>query len=200
MSFKRKLFPVLAVLCIALALPLSLPQLSAHAPTLTAATPAPSHAPALPDSLLFLGPFAGIVIRKDSATIAKKFASRASSASGDYKDGVAGAGQSWKDGALLGEKNYEIGVQESIADRRFGKGIEKAGIEKYQRNATTLGPQRFSQGVANAESAYQRGVEPHLAAMRSLQLPARDPKGSQQNQQRQNITATRNREVKLGKA
>jgi hypothetical protein len=35
--------------------------------------------------------------------------------------------------------------------------------------------------------------------MKGLNLPPRGPKGSAQNQQRANIVATRNREIKLGK-
>jgi hypothetical protein len=112
---------------------------------------------------------------------------------------VAASGAEWQANALAGEGNYEQGVHQSIADKRYGKGISAAGAQKYVANATTLGPQRFQTGVAQAEGAYQRGVQPHLDAMRALDLPKRGPKGSEQNKQRANIVATRNREVKLGK-
>jgi hypothetical protein len=80
--------------------------------------------------------------------------------------------------------NYEQGVTAAIADKRFGKGIQAAGAQKFVQNATTLGPQRFQTGVQNAEGAYARGVQPHLDAMKSLNLPPRGPKGSAANQQR----------------
>jgi hypothetical protein len=199
MSVTRRCFLVGALWITALAPVLTLPRLAPHVLTLQADRPAVPRAPGWPDGALYLAPLAGITIRKDAGSIAKKFSTRAAAASGDYKDGVAGAGQDWQTQALAGAKNYEQGLVESIADHRFEKGVQAAGAAKYQQNATTLGPQRFSQGVANAEGAYQKGVAPHLEGMRSLQLPPRGPKGSEANKQRQNITATRNREIKLGK-
>jgi hypothetical protein len=136
---------------------------------------------------------------KDNASIAQKFVQRAQGAGKDYSDGVAAAGADWQSNALAGETNFEQGVTAAIADKRYGKGINAAGSQKYVKNATTLGPQRFQQGVANAQDAYARGVQPHLEAMRSLDLPPRGPKGSPQNQQRAQVVAARNRAIKLGK-
>jgi hypothetical protein len=199
MSFKTRVLTVAAVMLLALAPVLTLPTLSAHTPTLTAPS-APAPAPFSPGRhLVPLAPLAGITIRKDAGSIAKKFSTRAGAASNDYKDGVAASGQDWQTNALAGEGNYEQGVAASIADKRYGKGISAAGAQKFVQNATTLGPQRFQTGVANAETAYARGVQPHLDAMKGLNLPPRGPKGSAQNQQRANIVATRNREIKLGK-
>lgn len=136
---------------------------------------------------------------KDGATIAKKFVSRASTAGTDYASGVGAAGQDWATNAKAGESNYEQGVTAAIADKRYGRGIDQAGAQKYVDNATKLGPQRFQTGIQNAEGAYQRGVAPHLEAMRSVDLPPRGPKGSPQNQQRAQVVAALNRKIKLGK-
>lgn len=199
MSLKNRVLFAVTVGLIALTPVLSLPRLSAHAPTLQA----PASSPTAPSTdlvrMLPLGGLAGITIRKDAGSIAKKFSTRASAASGDYKDGVAASGAEWQANALAGEGNFEQGITQAIADKRYGKGISAAGAQKFVQNATTLGPQRFQTGVAQAEGAYQRGVQPHLDAMRALDLPKRGPKGSEQNKQRANIVATRNREVKLGK-
>src|SRR5436309_1379328 len=107
---------------------------------------------------------------KDSASIAQKFVQRAQGAGKDFSDGVAAAGPDWQANALAGEGNFEAGVQQAIADKRYGKGITAAGSQKYVQNATTLGPQRYATGVAQAAGAYQKGVEPHLQAMRALSL------------------------------
>jgi hypothetical protein len=42
-------------------------------------------------------------------------------------------------------------------------------------------------------------VQPHLDAMKSLDLPPRRPKGDPANMQRANIVAQKNRAIKLGK-
>lgn len=199
MSLKQQLLVCLAVGVLTLAPVVGMPTLSAHAPTIAsdrAPAPAPLHLPGL--GLEGLG-LVGAIRIKDTASIAKKFATRAGQASNDYAQGVAGAGQDWQTNTLAAESNYEQGVTASIADKRFGKGVGAAGAQKYTENATKLGPQRFQTGVANAENAYARGVQPHLDAMKSLDLPPRGPKGSAQNQQRAQVVAARNRAIKLGK-
>ncbi len=140
----------------------------------------------------------GAIKVKDAAAAAKKFASRAQAASGDYKDGVANAGGDWEAGARAGADNYAAGVQEAIADGRFAKGVNGAGA-KYTKNATQLGPQRYQQGVANAQDAYTQGVQPYLAKLSSIQLPPKGPRGSAQNQQRANMVAMELRKQKTGK-
>jgi hypothetical protein len=136
---------------------------------------------------------------KDTGSLAKKFSMRAGQAVPDYTSGVQAAGNDWQTGAKAGESNYEQGVAQSIADKRYGKGIDAAGAGKYVENAVKLGSQRYGPGVANAEGAWARNVQPHLDAMKSLDLPAKGPKGSAQNQQRAQIVAARNRAIKLGK-
>lgn len=199
MSLKTRVLNALAIVGILLMPIFALPANSAQSARLgpvQAPAPVSSHGSR---QLWPLAPLAGITIRKDAGSIAKKFATRAGAASADYKDGVAASGAEWQSNALAGEDNYKQSVTQAAAEGRYGKGISAAGAQKFVQNATTLGPQRFQTGVANAESAYQRGVQPHLDAMRSLDLPKRGPKGSEQNRQRANLVAVRNREIKLGK-
>lgn len=188
----------LALLALTVGPALGLPQLSAHAPTLTSATApaAPGHPP---DFTPFGFGLLGMAIPvKDVGAIAAKFKNRAGAAGPEYSSGVATAGPSWEAGARAGESNYEQGVQEAIGRKAFGKGVSAAGASKYVENATKLGTQRYPAGIANAEGAYAKGVQPFLDTVRSLNLPPRGPKGSAQNQQRAQVVAAAMRAKKVG--
>jgi hypothetical protein len=189
---------LVVALCISCAGPsLALPRLSAFSPILTApAQPVPAgHGPDF--TLLSLGGLAGAIQVKDVGTIAAKFKMRASAASQDYAAGVAGAGASWEAGARAGESNYEQGVQDAISRKAFGKGVTTAGSAKYVDNATKLGTQRYPTGIAQSEQSYVKGVGPFLDVVRNLNLPARGPKGSAQNQQRAQVVAAAMRAKKV---
>jgi hypothetical protein len=199
MSLLRKTLLTVALAVLTVGPAFGLPTLSRATPHLSprsAPLPPTPGAVELPWGLVGL---AGAIRIKDTGSIAKKFVQRAGAASGDYAAGVQVAGQDWQTNTVNGKDNYVAGVQQAIADGRFEKGVSAAGAQKYVDNATKLGPQRYQTGVAQAESAYQRGVGPHLDMMKSLDLPPKGPKGSAQNQQRANIVATRNRALKLGK-
>lgn len=115
---------------------------------------------------------------------ASKFVKRASAADQDYKAGVQNAGGRWQAGAEASEDAYATGVSEALAEKRFGKGVRKAGAAKYQDNAVKLGPERFRTGVANAEQAYVKGSAPFVSAMASTTLSPRGARGSSQNANR----------------
>jgi hypothetical protein len=72
----------------------------------------------------------------------------------------------------------------------------RGSAAKYQKNATTLGPQRFQQGVANAQDAYAGSMGPVLQAIAGINLPPRGIRGN--NQERSNIVATTLRKLKFG--
>jgi hypothetical protein len=136
---------------------------------------------------------------KDTGSLAKKFVQRAGAAGGDYKTGVEASGQDWEAGARAGAANYEAGVQQSIADKRFERGVAAAGAGKYVQRASTLGAQRFPTGVAAAEGDWAKGAAPYLDAIKGMELPPRRPKGDPGNQQRAAAVAARLRQIKLGK-
>jgi hypothetical protein len=121
---------------------------------------------------------------RSAADSAKKFVQRASAASPDYATGVANAGGRWQAGAEASDEAYKTGLNESLAEGRFLKGIRKSGGAKYQANAVKLGPERFRTGVANAEGAYNAGVQPFIAAMASFDYGPKGARGSAQNRAR----------------
>jgi len=135
---------------------------------------------------------------KDAATAAKKFVTRGQAAAGDYKDGVTGAGQSWQQNTTAAADAYAQGVTEAIGRGQFAKGVQASGGAKYEQKASTIGAQRFPQGIANAGPDWQKGVEPYLTTISSLTLPPRGPKGAPQNMERVSVVAMALRRRKVG--
>ncbi len=136
---------------------------------------------------------------KDVGTLAKKFVQRAAAAAGDYKDGVMGAGGDWETNTKAAEDNYAAGVQAAIGDKRFGRGVTRAGGAKFSSRAASLGAQRYPSGIQAAEGAWGQGAQPFLQAIAGMVLPPRRPKGDPGNQARANAVATMLRALKVGK-
>lgn len=134
---------------------------------------------------------------RDANAAAERFKSKAGAAGADYANGVKGSGASWESGTLAGESNYAAGVQEAIGRGAFGKGVRAAGASHYEARASTVGAQRYPQGVAAGAGAYASGVGPYLDAMRSASLSPRRPKGDPGNITRVQEIANLNRQVKL---
>jgi len=99
----------------------------------------------------------------------------------DYIQGVQNPRTSWSQATQAAEKNYEAGVQESIQQKRFGKGVQKAGDGKWQKNAIELGGARFGQGVQAGASNYAQGFAPYQQIIDSTTLPPRYAKGDPRN-------------------
>lgn len=135
---------------------------------------------------------------KDASASAVKFARNAQAAGGDYKTGVEGAGDRWAAGAAASKENWAAGVQAAVGRDAFGKGIAKAGSAKYTKNAATVGPQRYQQGVANAQNEWQAKTAPYLDRMKNITLPPRAPKGSPSNFNRSQVLGMALRDMKTG--
>jgi len=135
---------------------------------------------------------------KDAAASAAKFASRAAAAGKDYADGVRGAGQEWQARTSAAADNYAAGVQESIARGAFQRGVNQAGATKFSERASTVGAQRFPQGVTAAAPDWAKGTQPYLDVIRSLDLPPRAPKGDPRNFMRSQMVAAALRARKVG--
>lgn len=195
MSFRRRLLTACAVAVLAFGPSLVLPPLSAHLPILTDAHEAPPASP-LGSPAAPLSPLLGMAIRvKDPAAAAKKFKDRASAASADYSAGVQNAGGEWEQKSAAANETYKASVAEAAAKDRYRTGVQGKGA-KYTKNATTLGPQRFQTGIANAQDAYAQAMTPVLNTIANLTLPPRGVKGT--NQERSNIVAMALRKMKVG--
>lgn len=124
------------------------------------------------------------IIPLDRAT--ERFVRRAAQAGPDYEAGVKAPKRPWAESAAAGEGNYEAGVQAGITAKRYGKGVRRAGNQKWQERAVTLGTARFPSGVAAASGEWAKGFQPFHAAIAAAQLPPRRPKRDPANRQRIN--------------
>lgn len=199
MKLTARLFHLVAIVGILLMPATALPYGAPH--ELTVAAPGQA-APTLPRSPVELVPFGlgllGAIRVKDTASLAKKFVSRAGAAGNDYTEGVKNAGADWEANTRASGDNWAAGVQQAIGDKRFDKGVAEAGSAKYVARASTLGAQRFPTGVAAAEQDWNKGTQPYLDVIRGLNLPARRPKGDPANMQRANAVAAALRAKKIG--
>lgn len=102
----------------------------------------------------------------------------------DYRLGVQNPRESWEANTKAAESNFEQGIQQAIADKRFGKGVARAGDQKWQKNALDKGTLRWGPGVTAAGDDYARGFAPIHQAISSVNLPPRGPKGDPRNLER----------------
>jgi hypothetical protein len=135
----------------------------------------------------------------DQARVASKWARRAGSAGPEYTDGVKNTPRSWATNTKAAEASYAAGVNEAIAKKRFGKGVDTAGDAKWKRGAEEKGSQRYGQGVQTAEGDYGTGVGPYLSAIGSIDLPARGPVGSDGNYSRVAAIGRALRQLKMSR-
>ena len=128
---------------------------------------------------------------------AQKFVQRASVAGQQYQEGIQNPKKSWSTATAAAEQNYVQGVTQAAQQGRFAAGVKLAGDSKWQQNSLSKGPARFAEGVALAQDSWAKGFGPYQAAIASLQLPARGPRGAPANLQRVTAVANALREVKV---
>lgn len=121
---------------------------------------------------------------KVKAGYAQKWVDRASVATEDYKTGVQNPRQSWSTATANAEASYTAGVQKAISEKRFGKGVLKAGDSKWREGALTKGADRFASGVAAAKDRYQSQMQKVVAVIESTTLSPRNEKGNINNYKR----------------
>lgn len=116
----------------------------------------------------------------------------------DYKQGVENPKRSWQSATAAAAKNQADGVQEAIRDKRFEKGVARAGDSTWQEGALVKGVNRFGEGVQAAEQKYTNNFGPYAQVIESTTLPPRYPKGDPRNIERVKTIAMalRNRKVK----
>lgn len=134
---------------------------------------------------------------KPASALQSKFATRASAASPDYKDGVMNPKRSQSEAAIAAADAYASGIQQAIGDQRFQKGLRKAGDAKWQAKASSVGANRYPSGVQAAAPDWAQGVQPYFDAISKVSLPPRLPKGDPANINRVAAVATALRQVKL---
>lgn len=119
-------------------------------------------------------------------TIAEKWSTVTPQRSADYEDGVKNPRRSWSQATGAAEDSYKMGVQQAIAQGRFGAGVKRAGDEKWQAGAVEKGVSRWGPGVSLARDAYRSGFAPYQEAISRITLPPRYAKRDKRNLQRVN--------------
>jgi hypothetical protein len=135
---------------------------------------------------------------KDPGTARDKFINRGAAAAPDYTNGVKGAGNSWQQNTAASADNYSAGVTDAISRGAFQKGVQQAGGAKYEQRASTVGAQRYPQGIRDAGPAWEAGTTPYLQTLSALNLPPRRPKGDPSNWQRAQVVGEALRRRKVG--
>lgn len=122
--------------------------------------------------------------------ISKKWARVAQASQAEYEEGVRNPRKNWAEETAAAEGRYEQGIQKSITDKRFGKGVRKAGQEKWQRNSVEKGVSRWADGIRLSTDNYESGFAPYRTVIENVKLPERGPKGDPKNIQRVAAIAT----------
>lgn len=112
-----------------------------------------------------------------------------SGAGAEYAEGVANPTKDWKTETLQANAAYKAGLNKSIANDSFAKGVTAVGTDKWQKMAMLKGPGRFSEGVSIAGDAYAAGFAPYRMVIAGLTLPPRGAKGDAANIQRVAVIA-----------
>ncbi len=121
---------------------------------------------------------------KDAAASATKYVTRAQAAGNDYTQGVANAGQAWQQATSAASDTWAAGVAQAAQNGSFKRGVNSNTANKFQTRASTVGPARFTQGVAGAKDTWAQATQPYLNVIAAQTLTPRQPKGSPANYQR----------------
>ena len=98
-----------------------------------------------------------------------------------FADGVQNPLNDWATGAKAAEGNFEQGIQRAIAAKSFGKGVNAAGSERWQKKTIAVGVSRWAPGVAAGSADYADGFAPYRDAIAATNLPPRFPRGDERN-------------------
>ena len=125
-----------------------------------------------------------MVATKPLDQVVSKWQRKVQGASQDYIDGVTNPKADWATETAKAEARYKEGVTRAAAEGRFGRGVQKAGTDKWKRGATTKGPGRWTEGVNAGVNDYSSGMGEVLSTIQSVTLPPRGPKGDPANYDR----------------
>jgi hypothetical protein len=130
--------------------------------------------------------------------IVKKWTTNAGSAGANYVYGIQNPRRPQAATAAAAAQSWATGVQQAVTNGTYAKNVAAAS-DKYMRNATGKGAQRYPTGITAGSSDFQTGLQPYLTILSNLQLPARLPTGDPGNIQRVSAVDTALRAAKLAK-
>lgn len=107
-----------------------------------------------------------------------------------YEAGVRNPREDWGSQTQASGPIYQQAVQAGDIGRRYSGGVRRAGTQKWQRKAIEVGIPRFGPGVIAAKGDFEAGFAPMLETIAAVTLPARAPRGSEQNLERVRAVTT----------
>lgn len=125
-----------------------------------------------------------MVAIRSSRDIAEKWSTVTPTRSGFYESGVRAPKKDWARATHASESTYKEAVTRAANEGRFGKGVQKAGTEKWQRKAIEVGAGRWGPGVSVAAPDFEAGFSPFRDAIEKVVLKPRYPKGDPRNYDR----------------
>jgi len=134
---------------------------------------------------------------KPVSEIAEKWARVTPGRSADYQAGIQNPKRDWAEATKAAEEAWVQGIQEAASQRRFSRGVARAGSEKWKKKALELGASRWGPGVAAARDDYERGFAPYAEVIARTSLPPRGPKGDPKNIERVRVLAQALHEAKI---
>lgn len=125
-----------------------------------------------------------MVAIRSSKEIAEKWSTVTPTRTGFYESGVRAPRKDWARSTKAAEGTYKEAVTRAAAEGRFGRGVDKAGTEKWQRKAIDVGAGRWGPGVSIAAPDFEAGFAPFRDAIEKVVLKPRFPKGDPRNYDR----------------
>ena len=90
-----------------------------------------------------------------------------------YQEGIQSPRVPWAQAAAAAADNWASGIAAAVQNKSFGKGIAKAGDNRWKRMALAKGPGRWSEGVQLGQADFAKGFAPYREAISGLTLPPR---------------------------
>jgi hypothetical protein len=128
---------------------------------------------------------------------AQKWQTNAAQGAQYYEEGINNPRRSWQTSTIAAAKNQADGVQKAIQEKRFEKGVQKAGDTAWRDGAINKGVQRFAPGIQASAGKYENNITPFLNVIESTTLPPRYPKGDPRNIERVKAMSEALRKKKL---
>ena len=129
-------------------------------------------------------PILGALRVKDIGSSTDKWSENAGRAAGEYAAKAEASAEDWARNTAGAADNFHSAVTAIGVKERFRRGVIKAGAAKYARKIRDVAVDRFGPGVAAAVGDYKSGAEPYYAALSSLTLSSRKPRGDPANYKR----------------
>lgn len=120
---------------------------------------------------------------RDLSKSAKRLESTAAARGEEYEEGVS-TNTDWAARAIAAQKNYDDGVNEAVAKKRFSKGVQRVGQGAFTASASKKGRRNYTANVAEAGADWEKGFAPFKGVIESVQLRPRGRRGDPANYER----------------